>query len=91
MSVVLLLMGCRMEAVAPPPAAISAIKMPLAADYKRTAGTNAGICKRRTTPYILGPFTRFISLIRCLAPANLSTINNTYRMSTMMFRQMDGS
>jgi hypothetical protein len=42
----LLLMGCRMEAVAPPPAYAFPLKMPLVADYKRTAGTAVGICKK---------------------------------------------
>lgn len=50
MSVALLLMGCRMEAVAPPPAYAFPIKTPLAADYKRTAGTAVEICKLLTAP-----------------------------------------
>lgn len=36
-------------------------------------------------------WTSFISFTRCPAPAYLSMINSTYRISTMIFRQMEGS
>ena len=54
-SIVLLLMGCRMEAVASPLTPVFPVKTLLAADYKRTAGTAADICKRLIAPSDLWP------------------------------------
>jgi hypothetical protein len=39
----------------------------------------------------LGMWTKFISSIRCFAPANLSTMKSTYRASTQMLRHFSGS
>ena len=50
MSIVLLLMGCLMEAVALPLIRVFPLKTLLAADYMRTAGTAAEICKLLIAP-----------------------------------------